>query len=197
MRRKRRLSPKKRKPPFTIAAAVVGIAATAYGVAKGAGSEQSSQTETKQEYPQETKNLFQNVEKPLLSGSLAEQGNILSPMLAGSPYSQFLMQQYGKSSGANAQVALGQGAKTAGVSDTGQAQLDLEGLPPVLLNALKQLAFQNAAQRTTAVPAGYGNFLAPSQSSKTEGSGGMDPTATGFQLASSLTNIAGTVYNQQ
>jgi len=194
-KRKQRLSPKKRKPPFTIAAAVVGIAATAYGVASSASADKyTSQSTSKQEYPQETKDLFSDVEKPMLTGSTAEQSGILSPLLAGSPYAQFLMQQYGKSAGANANAAVGQGAKTAGVSDTGQAQLDLEGLPPVLLNALKQLAFQNASQRTTAVPAGYGNFLAPGQTSQTTGGRDIDPTTTGFQLAGGLTNLAGSVY---
>jgi hypothetical protein len=198
MRRRRRLHPKKRKPPFTIAAAVVGIAAAGYGAysssknQKGSGGKSTSTSE--QVYPEQTTQLFRDVEKPLLQGSQAEQQSMLQPFISGSPYSDFLMQQYGSSSAKLAQGAVKAGGASAGIADTGQGQLDLQGLPPVLVNALKQLAFQNASQRTTAVPAGYGNFLAPSTSTKSESTGAkQDPVATGFALGSSVAGLASNV----
>jgi hypothetical protein len=119
---------------------------------------------------------------------------MLQPFISGSPYSDFLMQQYGSSSAKLAQGAVKAGGASAGIADTGQGQLDLQGLPPVLVNALKQLAFQNASQRTTAVPAGYGNFLAPSTSTKSESTGAkQDPVATGFALGSSVAGLASNV----
>lgn len=179
-----------------IAAAVAGIASSAYGAYRSTkkGNAGTATSTTEQEYPEETRNLFRDVEKPLLEGSLDEQQNLLTPFLGGSPYAGFLQRQYGQAATKQAQGSVKGGGASAGIGDTGEAMLGLEGLPPVLLGALKNLAFQNAAQRTTAVPAGYGNFLAPSQTTKSESSSGSDPVGTGFQLASSLTSIGASLY---
>jgi hypothetical protein len=133
----------------------------------------------------------------MLERSMQEQNSLLTPFIGGAPYSDFLMQQYGSQSSTMAQGAVKAGGKSAGIADTGQGQLDLEGLPPVLVNALKQLAFQNAAQRTTAVPAGYGNFLAPSTTTTSESKGGQDPMATGFALGSGIAGVGAGVQQAQ
>ena len=192
---KRTLRKRSDDPPFTIAAAVVGIASTAYSMAT-AGKQKKQQTTSTSEqvYPAETLNLFQSAEKPLLQGVQKEQYQLLPQLWGGTEEANAFAQQYGQGLQQNASAAVEHGAKTAGISDTGQAEMDIQGLPPTLLNALKALAMQNAGGRTTVVPPGYGNFLAPGQKSTSESKQNVDPFATGFQLAGSLTSLGSSVY---
>src|SRR5262245_26922989 len=87
---KRRTAKKRKEPPFTIAAAVVGIAATAYSVhaaakrakeAQAQGREQQTTTNIQpQTYPAETLNRFRSAEAPVLGGALGSQAAILAPL---------------------------------------------------------------------------------------------------------------------
>lgn len=173
-----------------IAAAVVGVAGTVYNAVAGPPDQTSTST-NRQVFPLETRQLFHDVERPLLQGTLQEQQSLLTPLLQGNPFADFLAQQYGTGIPHAAHAAVQQGAITAGVSDTGQSGVDLGGLPPVLVNALRQLALQNATQRTTAVPAGYSPFLAPGQETTSSTDTESDPFRTGFEVAGSLTSIYG------
>ena len=56
-----------------IAVAVVGAVSTIASAASG-GNKQTSSTSSQLEFPDETRRLFQDVEEPILSGNLNEQG---------------------------------------------------------------------------------------------------------------------------
>jgi hypothetical protein len=55
----------------------------------------------------------------MLERSMQEQQSLIQPFMGGSPYSDFLMQQYGGQSSTMAQGAVKAGGKSAGIADTG------------------------------------------------------------------------------
>src|SRR6185295_4419784 len=112
---------------IAVAAAVVGLGVTVAGAA-GAGGQKTTQTSTsKLEFPEETKRLFQDVEKPLLQGSLDEQAGLLSPFLGGFRTSPFVQGEYG-GVGNVAKSATRKAASQSSVDDLGPAFENIEGL---------------------------------------------------------------------
>lgn len=174
-------------------AAVATVASTAYSLSKKGGG--ASSTTTQQlEFPEETRRLFQDVELPLLQGSQQEQSQLISPFFGGSRTTPFIGQQYGAPA-VNVALAAGRrGAKDAGIGDLGPLYENVAGLSPEFLESLRSLVVQNAAQRTTAVPAGYGQFLSPSTFTSTEGAG-PDAFQTGLQIAGALGSAYGSFRN--
>lgn len=220
-RRRRRAFKKRKEPPFAIAAAVVGIAATAYGVAntvqqtrkanaasRQQGTNQQTSTSTTrsgQVYPEDALTLYRGYEAPTLAGALGQQQQVLEPFwTGGTPGMQDLAGQYGSAPVEAVNTAITGGAKQAGIRDTSAARMQTLGLPPVLMGALQNLALQNAAQRTSVIPAGYQNFFAPGQTAQTTTSGtnqqkstrtqDIDPMAAGFQLAQGTLGLGSAIY---
>lgn len=171
-----------------IAVAVVGVATTAYSASQSS-DQLTSSSSSQLEFPEETRRLFQDVEKPLLEGSLQEQSSLLSPFLGGFRTSPFVKQQYGGTTDI-AKSATRKGASQAGLGDLGPAFENIEGLSPELIGALQGLVTARGQQINTVVPAGYGQFLSPATFSQTSGAG---PNAfqTGFQLAGSTAQLIG------
>lgn len=177
-------------------AAVVAAAATVAGVAstiargKPKPGDLGGQTSTL-EFPEETRRLIGDIEFPQITAALGEQTNLLGGLLGGSGTNPFIQNQFGARSGQAAQSAFKRGAKDAGVQDL--SGLDsLSALSPQLVEAIRSLTLQNAAQRTTVVPAGFGPFLSPSTFTAT--STNSSPFDTGFQLAGSLASLGGAAY---
>lgn len=174
---------------FAAIAAAATVASTAYSLSKGAGGTPTSTSTQSLEFPEETRRLFQDVEEPLLKDSLSQQSSLMSPFLGGNAQFPFLQSTFGQPP-ANLALAAGKrGAKDAGITNLGPLTESLGGLPTQFVENLRQLVLQNAAQRTTVVPPGYGQFLAPATFSQTQGAG-PDPLQTGFQLAASIGTVA-------
>lgn len=172
-------------------AAIVAAAATVGGVALSAGKGgQQLNTTSQLEFPEETRRLIGDIEFPQLASAIGEQTSLLgSGILGGGAPSPFAQQQYGARPLAAAQAGLKRGAQDAGVTDLGTGTEALGGISPQLIQAIRTLALQNAAQRTSVVPAGYTPFLSPSTFTST--STNASPFETGFALAGGAANIAG------
>lgn len=177
---------------YIAAAAALGLGSTIYGAVKG-----PPETETTQrlEFPEETRRLFQDIEEPLLKGSLREQAALLMPFLGGFRTRDAAAQRSGASQDIPFAAAR-TGAKRAGITDLGPSFEAVQGLQPELLAALRDLALARSQQITTVVPPGYGQFLSPQTFTQQSG-GGPDAFQTGFQIAGSLTNIVGAFYSGQ
>lgn len=171
-------------------AAAVTIGTTAYSASKGTPEITSTSS---LEFPEETRRLFQDIEEPLLKGSLEEQASLLMPLLGGFRTRDAAAQRFGASQGIP-MAAARTGAKRAGITDLGPSFEAVQGLQPELLAALRDLALARGQQITTVVPPGYGQFLSPQTFTQQSG-GGPDAFQTGFQIAGSLANIAGAYYN--
>jgi hypothetical protein len=176
-----------------IAVAAVGAVSTIASVASG-GNKQTSSSSSQLEFPDETRRLFQDVEEPILSGSLNEQSSLLQPFLGGFKPGQAKEAGFGGLKDI-VQGATRKGGQTAGVNDLGPIFEDTAGLPPALINALRSLVLQRGASLNSVVPAGYGQFLSPSTFTQSTQAG---PSAfdSGFQIAGSLANVAGAYYGK-
>ncbi len=166
---------------FSVGAAVVGVGISAFQASQG-----GPKTTQTLEFPEETRRLIGDVEFPLLAGNLREQEAFISPFLQGPAGSPFVQQRFGNL-GNIVEGAARRGAKTAGVDDFGPIMDDINGLSPDLLNALRELVFQRAAQTRTVVPPGFSTFLSPS--TNISQSGGSDNLQTGFQIGQGLAQI--------
>lgn len=176
-----------------VAVAGVGLVSTVVGAATqgGGGDTPTSTSTSKLEFPEETRRLFQDVEEPLLKGSLGEQAALLGPLLGGFRTRDAVAQQLGTARAHSMALSAAQrGGESAGITDFGPIEDSLQGLSPELLASLKQLVLQRGAKINTVVPSGYGQFLSPSTFSQTTGAG-PDEFHTGFQIASGLASIAG------
>lgn len=174
----------------TVAAVVVAAAAvggTVLSATKGGGGGGSLTQTSQLEFPEETRRLLQDIEFPQLASALGEQTGLLGPLLGQPAGLNQNLQAYGQGPVGTAKAATRTGAKQAGITDLGPAFESLGALSPELVAAIQSLALQNAGQRTTAVPTGYGPFLSPSTFTQTSG-GGADPYQTGFQLAGAIGN---------
>lgn len=178
-----------------IIAAAIGAAAligtTAYSASQGTPDTTTTQT---LEFPEETRRLFQDIEEPLLRGSLEEQASLLMPLLGGFRTRDAAAQRFGASQDipfASART----GAKRAGVTDLGSSLEAVQGLQPELLAALRDLALARGQQLTTVVQPGYGQFLSPQTATQQSG-GGTDAFQVGFQAAGGLASIAGAYYGR-
>lgn len=175
-----------------IAVAAVGAISTIAGAASKKG--QTSTSSSQLEFPDETRRLFQDVEQPILSGNLQEQGALLQPFTGGFKPDQA---QAAGFTGAQPIVenAARKGANIAGFGDLGPIFEDTAGISPVLINALRGLTLSRGAQVNAVVPPGYGQFLSPSTFTQTSQSG---PSAfdTGFQVAGSLASVAAAYGNR-
>lgn len=177
-----------------VAVAGVGILSTVVGAATQGGGNQQTST-SKLEFPEETRRLFQDVEEPLLRGSLGEQQALLAPLLSGFRTREVAQQQLGTARAQSlALTAAKRGAESAGITDFGPIEESLQGLSPELLEGLKQLVLQRGHRINTVVPPGYGQFLAPSTFTQQQSSGGPDAFQTGLQIASGLASIAGAYF---
>ena len=172
-------------------AAAITIGTTAYSASQGAPEISST---SRLEFPEETRRLFQDIEEPLLRGSLQEQEALLGPLLGGFRTRDAAQQQLGTAKAHSmALTAAQRGGESAGITDFGPIEESLQGLSPELLASLKQLVLQRGQKIQTVVPAGYGQFLSPSTSTQQSG-GGQDEFQTGFQIASGLASVAGAFY---
>ena len=170
-------------------AAAAAIGTTAISAATADSDANQVTSTTKREFPEETRRLFQDIEEPLLKGSLEEQASLLIPLLGGFRTRDAAAQRFGASQGIP-MAAARIGAQQAGITDLGASFEAVQGLQPELLAALRDLALARGQQIQTVVPPGYGQFLSPQ--TFTEQSGGSpDAFQTGFQIASGLANIAG------
>jgi hypothetical protein len=191
---RRRVRPKKRKPPFTIAAAIASLAVAGIGVASAVkGGPKTTSTSTL-EFPEETRRLFQNIELPTLAAAQGEQQNLINPFLGGGPLaSPFLTQQYG-SAPVTAMGAAKHSAATTGLGDLGPVQEGVGGLTPELFANLQNLVLARGAQVNSVVAPGYGQFLSPATHTQTD-TPGPSPFAVGFQVAGSLAGAGNTYLN--
>lgn len=171
-----------------VGVAAVGVATTVATTASKGGKQKTSQTTSQPEFPDVTRQIIQDTEFPLLQSNIQEQLGLLKQFAPGQ--SPFLSQQYGQGPIGTALGAAERGAKTAGVGDLGPVFENTFGLQPEFLDTLKQLVLQRGAQTKTVVGPGYGSFLAPGGQSTTT-QAGASPVETGFQLASSLGQVAG------
>lgn len=185
---------------FDIINAVLSIAGGASSLAqgvKGGNQPQVSSTQVQQqEFPDETRKLIQSTEFPLLAGFAKEQAATSAPFLSGAnpSTSPFVQQQYGAAAPALAQAAGKNAGKAGGVSNFGSMDEETAGLAPGLTNALRQLTLSQASKTQSVVPQGYGNFLAPSSFSTSEGKGEpFNPFDTGFKLGSGFSSVAGSL----
>lgn len=171
-------------------AAIVAAAATVGGVVLSAarGSGGGSTTTSQVEFPEQTRRIIGDIEFPQVQSSLDEQSAWLAPLLGGNAYNPFVNSQFGQRPLASAQGALKRGAKDAGVSNLSGMD-NLSALSPQLVEAIRSLAMQNAAQRTSAVPTGFGPFLSPS--TLNQQSSDSSPFETGFSLATGVASIGG------
>lgn len=153
-------------------------------------------TTSKLEFPEETRRLFQDIEEPLLKGSLNEQAALLAPLLGGFNTQEAAQQKLGIAQARSMALSAAKHAgPSAGITDFGPIEESLQGLSPELLESLKQLVLQRGAKIQTVVPAGYGQFLSPSTFTQQSG-GGPDEFQTGFQIASGLASVAGAYYGK-
>lgn len=175
-----------------VGVAAVGLVTTVVGAATQGDNKVTSTSRL--EFPEETRRLFQDVEEPLLRGSLQEQEALLTPLLGGFQTREAAEQKLGtKRAQTMAYTAAQRAGESAGITDFGPIQDSLQGLSPELLAGLKQLVLQRGAKIQTVVPAGYGQFLSPSTFTQ-QSSPGQDEFQTGFQIASGLASIAGAYY---
>ena len=174
-----------------IAAAAITLGAGIANAVKGSPDIKTTQS---LEFPEETRRLFQDIEEPLLKGSLEEQAALLMPLLGGFRTRGDAAQRFGASQGIPL-AASRIGAKRAGITDLGSSFEAVQGLQPELLAALRDLTLARGQQITTAVPSGYGQFLSPQTFTQQSG-GGQDAFQTGFQIAQGLGNIAGAYYGR-
>jgi hypothetical protein len=180
-----------------VAVAGVGLISTVVGATAGGGGEQATSTSTsKLEFPEETRRLFQDIEEPLLKGSLGEQQSLLLPLLGSFNTREAAQQRLGTARTNSLVLAASQrGATSAGITDFGPIEESTFGLSPELLEGLKQLVLQRGQQINTVVPPGYGQFLSPSTFTQQKNeSPGPDEFQTGFQIAQGLANVAGAFY---
>lgn len=173
-----------------------GLLTSIIGAATDGDSTTSTST-SKLEFPEETRRLFQDVEEPLLRGSLQEQLAFLAPLLGGFRTRDAAQTQL-KTARPHAMAlsAAQRGAQSAGITDFGPIEESLQGLSPELLESLKQLVLQRGQQISTAVPAGYGQFLSPQTFTQQTG-GGPDEFQTGFQIAQGLASITSALLQPQ
>ena len=176
-----------------IATAVLGLGTTLAGAAGGGGGSDITTT-SKLEFPEETRRLFQDIEEPLLRGSLQEQEAFLGSILGGFRTRDAAQRRLGGARTHSLALSAAQrGGESAGITDFGPIEESLQGLSPELLASLKQLVLQRGSKINTVVPAGYGQFLYPSTFTQQSG-GELDEFQTGFQIASGLASVAGAYF---
>ena len=175
--------------------AAVGLITTVVGAATA--EDNVSTSTSRLEFPEETRRLFQDIEEPLLKGSLSEQEALLMPLLGGFNTREAAEQKLGtKRAQTIAYTAAQRAGESAGITDFGPIEESLQGLSPELLASLKQLVVQRGAKINTVVPAGYGQFLAPSTFTQQKGPEA-DSFQTGFQIMSGLASVAGAYYGSK
>lgn len=175
---------------------IINVATQASAESPGTPSS-TGQSSTKLEFPKETRELFQNVEEPLLQSSQQQLQSQLSPLLGGFQTRDQAQQKLGTArAGSMALSAAKHAGAGSGITDFGPIEDSLQGLSPQLLASLKQLVLQRGAHINTVVPPGYGPFFNPSSSSSsTSTQAGASPYATGFGIAQGIGNVAGAYFN--
>ena len=176
-----------------LAVGVTAVGVLGTGVAAATSENKVTQT-SRVQFPKETRQLFQTTEEPLLRGSLQEQASLLAPLLGGfRTQTQAQQQQQTQRARALTLSAGRRGAGQGGVGNLGPLDQSLQGLDPILLEALQTLALQHGQKTQAVVPPGYENFLSPQTATSQEG-GGPSGYEQGFQIASSLASVAGSIY---
>ena len=174
-----------------VAIGAAGLLLNVGGALAGGGEKETTST-SRLEFPEETRRLFQDIEEPLLQGSLDEQSALLAPFMGGFRPQPFLQETYGQAP----TMALGaarRNAKESGIGDLGSVFESVRGLQPEFIEALRELVLQRGQGIQAIVPPGYGQFLSPSTFTQQSG-GGPSAYDTGFQIAGSAANFAGTLF---